>query len=349
MAGSPGKRLRDLQARLAAAGIDPETLERVPSPTAAAASDGDGEVRSLRPGATRARAGAHTRASEAEAPRAQVGQRTRDAVDARTADDVGELAKMLAPTLIARIERTRPTWAAGWLEDHPIDAEGMTDLLAYIRDEHGGSAYKLSLLTADSRTVLYVAKLLVAGPPRRRGRETTRARWDGEEEQQRSSLREAVTAPERASSGGSMSEIVSLVTAISTAMGNRGERDDRVLEAVREMTNSTRQQQTELLQTIVTTRAQDARGKDLLGQIQEIGKAKRALSSLREALVDDDEPRGRAPESERGLADKIGEQILSAAVQNEMSMRAQRQQQPPQQRIRRPLRSVPQSGGPQSS
>lgn len=89
------------------------------------------------------------------------------------------LAEHVRPGITLRIERTRPSWAAGFLEDFPIepDSGGINGLLSHLRDEHGGQHYRLTALGAGDQ-VLYTGSVPVSGPVRERGKPITRADWE---------------------------------------------------------------------------------------------------------------------------------------------------------------------------
>lgn len=327
MAGTPKARLRDLTSKLQAAGIDPATLETTPAPHVRPIDDG-GDVESLRAHArTRARAKTETR------PMA-VGPATRHTVDARTSDDLEALARQMRPNLIARIERLRPTWAAGWIEDYPIDTGELGELLAYVRDEHGGSNYKITILSPD-QSVLYTSRIPIAGMPRKRGRELPRARWDGADDEPgpRAALRDAETREPR-TNGTSANDLAALVTALGGVMG--GGNRDHVLEAVREMTQNTQRQTSDLIAAVLATRSAERQSTGLVGQLREVVQATAGIRELREALAEDAPPSRENDDEGRSGTSKLLEtaatELLRAGIAND----AQRRQQPPQERAQRP-------------
>lgn len=110
-----------------------------------------------------------------------LGQATRTATDSAQAQAMKALAGALRPGITLRIERSRPTWAAGFLEDYPIEADqpsmALAELLEHLRDEHGGQHYRITAIGAGDQ-ILYSGSLPVAGPVRDRGRPITRADWE---------------------------------------------------------------------------------------------------------------------------------------------------------------------------
>jgi len=154
MVGSPKKRARKAEAELAA------LQERYPEIMGEAIDD---EPRPKPKTAT-----------TTTAPRSvTTGPRTRHAVDTAVSDEVTRLSEQLAPGLTARIYRTRPSWAAGWIEDVPLDSGKVADLLEYIAAEHGGSLYKVTLIAPDGRAY-FDTSIPIAEPTKRRGKIITR-------------------------------------------------------------------------------------------------------------------------------------------------------------------------------
>lgn len=338
VAGRPKAQLRKLQEKLATAGIDPATLEPEPTPPPPPPprraapppqqhAEETGEVESLR---ARTRTRAHASTREPSAARTMpIGASTRQTIDSRTSDDLESLAAQLRPNLIARVERVRPTWAAGWIEDYPIDDDNLSELLEYVRDEHGGSNYKITILAVDG-TALYSSKIAIAGMPRKRGREVPRSRWDGsDDDEPRARIREA-EAPQTNGGRRERGELTELVQALASFGGNNGR--DHVLEAVREMTDRTQKQTTELIRAIVETRSQERQSGGLTGQLREVLQATETIRELREALTDD-QPPPRA-EDERGGSSRMIEALATDLLRQGMANDAGRQ---------RP--TTPQSGG----
>lgn len=108
-----------------------------------------------------------------------IGASTRAVTDESQASAMRSLAEHVRPGITLRIERTRPSWAAGFLEDFPIepDSGGINGLLQHLRDEHGGQHYRLTALGAGDQ-VLYTGSIPISGPVRDQGRPITRADWE---------------------------------------------------------------------------------------------------------------------------------------------------------------------------
>jgi hypothetical protein len=227
---------------------------------------------------------------------------TRATIDQRTAADLTTLAAQLAPGFTVRLERTRPTWAAGWVEDMPVDEHDLGAVLEYVRDEHGGQLYRATVLGTDGAE-LYTARVPVAGPPRRRGRVLPRSAWEGGDDDARAPN---VAAPQAAAPGLQVSDLVQLVQAMQSTGSDRQE---TVLQAVREMTNQTRQSTSELVRAVLETRATERQQGGLQQQLREVVEASQAIEEIREALA---VPEQNAPA--RGNADPMSGALQQAAV-----------------------------------
>lgn len=346
MAGKPKQRLARLQQQLRAQGIDPATLpdpSPSPSPSSASSHGGDGgDVESLGHASnpTRARTRTRTREVAPPPPRAMpIGPATRNTIDTQTADDLDRLAAQLRPHLTARIERLRPTWASGWVEDYPLDSDGLGELLAYVRDEHGGQNYRITVIAGDGGA-LYTSRVPIAGMPRKHGREVPRSKWDGSEDEAPSrSIRDAATETRSREFGERTNgDLAELVRALGETMHGSGNGRDHVLDAVREMTDRTSKQTTELIRAIVETRSMERQSSGLVGQLREVVQATEAINEIREALAVEDRPsRGGDEHGTRSILDTAAAELIRAGIQNDAN---RRQQQPPQQQQRPPLRRV---------
>ncbi len=131
------------------------------------------------PGPDNAPAGAPARTGGRAAPAAPaVGPTVRQYIDARQGEALADLGTALTMGCPVRIERVRPAWCAGWVEDTDIDVGDMGELYNYLQGEWGGSQYRITALHVDGRPLMAV-KLKVAGPPRQGGRLINRGRWEG--------------------------------------------------------------------------------------------------------------------------------------------------------------------------
>lgn len=310
MAGKPQRRIRQLREALSAQGIDPDAL-RTAAPSAQTPGLED---------LPRVSAGARTHA------RAPGGPVTRSTIDQRTAADLTALAAQLAPGFCVRLERTRPTWAAGWVEDLPIDDHDLGAVLEYLRDEHGGQLYRATVLGTDGAE-LYTSRVPIAGPPRRRGRVLPRASWEGSDNDHAPTV-----AAQAAPQGLAIADLVQLVQAMQSTSG---ERQETVLEAVREMTNQTQTSTRELVRAVLETRSAERTQGGLQHQLREVVEATHAIEEIREALaVPDGGPRGEPANPMRTALGAAAAEVLAEGMRSEM--RRQHRPHPPQSAQRPP-------------
>jgi hypothetical protein len=335
MAGKPKARARLLAEALREHGLDPDNLT-TPAPTPT------GNVQSL---GEPTHASARARESRAPTPIRPTGPQTRQAVDSRTADDLDKLARQLQPGLTVRLERTRPTWAAGWIEDMPLDDHDLAAVLEYVSQEHGGQTYRASVLSHEG-AILYSSRITIAGPPRRRGRVTSRDAWDGAEEHRADSRPERHEPPAL--------DLIGLFTVISKQQA----------EARAEQAEANRQRDTQidrLVASLLTDRRQanapPPPAPSLRDQLREVVQATQAVDEIREALSVDAAPRGRAPDRSplAGVIEQAAGAMLAQGLQNDQQARAAQtaaqqrpQQRPPQQRPQQaPQQRPPQQRRPQ--
>lgn len=328
MAGKPIKRARVLAEALRANGIDPDNLTTPAPPTAPRSVP---NVQTLDTDPPRARV--HAREERQPTPirtAGPSGAHTRSAVDRQTADDLDRLAQQLRPGLTVRIERTRPTWAAGWIEDMPLDDHDLAAVLEYVSAEHGGQTYRASVISHEG-AILYSSRLCIAGPPRRRGRVMNRDAWDGTAEPERQPERhqEHRDAP---------INLVELFTVISRQQA----------EARAEQAEANRQRDTQidrLVASLLADRRLQAAPPpppppppSLRDQLREVVEATQAVDEIREALtVDTPPPRERQRSAMTGIIEQAAGAMLAQGMANDQARRqaAPQQQQPPPQRQRR--------------
>jgi hypothetical protein len=310
MAGKPKTRLRELQAQLQAAGIDP-TRPVVQAPRPAA-----GGVEPLGDDTPRARARAREPAPHRINP---IGPTTRNTIDSRTAEDLERLAGQLAPGLTVRLERLRPTWAAGWVEDLPIDDGDLGGLLDYVSHTHGGQVYRATVLASDG-SQLYTARVPVAGPPRRLGRVVNREVWEGFEAPSSTAAAPA-QAPAPASS---TRELVELLGALQH---HNDARQDATIGAVREMVQAQQRQTADLLAAFF----QQQPPQGLRAQLHELVQATEAIEEIREVLGAPERssaPQAQPPQ-ERSLMRGALEQLAADALRQGLANDAARARVPP--------------------
>lgn len=153
MAGTPKKRAKQAAAQAVQQAAPPDAI-----PNASVA-------------AMRTRARAPARAVP------PVGPTTRAAVDAGQASTLSELARHIHPGYTLRLERLRPVWCAGWVEDIAVDTSSVGELYNMVRAEFGGSHYRVVVL-GNQESVLYEGRLTIASPPCVGGLPINRAKWE---------------------------------------------------------------------------------------------------------------------------------------------------------------------------
>jgi hypothetical protein len=323
MAGTPKKRDRQLATLLREQGIDPDALRTV--------SPGVEPLEPGAPGATRAHARARAPVHAREARSFPMGAETRRAVDVRTADDLQALAAQLSPGFTLRIERLRPVWAAGWVEDYPIDDGSLAAVLEYLRDEHGGQVYRGTVLGADE-SQLYVCKIPVAGPPRRRGRVVTRDAWEGNPSE---SAAGAAASPVAAPAAAPASQLSDLIALLDAVQRQNTERQEVTLGAVREMVQGTQRSQAELLAALAARGNGNGAGESLHERLQELIQASQAIDELREVIGSGaPAPAAAAAEQSTGMRAVLERAAADMLVQGWQNDQAQ-------QRTRAPAPAAP--------
>jgi hypothetical protein len=333
MAGRPGRRAKQQLDAINAAGIDVDALAKA-SPDAVAAARAITNAAAPAPSGVeslnathqradarapaRARAHAHAR----EAPRAQpkaapLGAATRNQLDQRLAGDIAHLASQLRTGHTLRLERLRPTWAAGWVGEIMIDDHDVGGLMEYIAQEHGGQQYRGVLVNEDD-VVLLTVRIPIAGPPRRRGRETPRHIWEGVHDERATTTHATMQQPTvvQASPSIDVAGLAGAFAQIVTAIGGIGGRGDhQVLDAVREMATQSQQSNRELVNAVLTARTQDNNRQTLATQLQDFKRTANAIEEIREVFGAADG--GGAPPQENDPMAQVASTILMQGLQND--------------------------------
>lgn len=219
---------------------------------------------------------ARTRAREKLRAALSAGPATRAAVDSAVGDEIGRLAEALRPGLTARIARMRPIWAAGWIEDYPIDSGKLGELLEYLAAEHGGQTYRVTLLGPDGQPYLDAA-LPIAGPPRRRGRPVDRESWDGEAAPRTTTQAQPQPAPQN-----------ELFKLFEMMLDNERHASERLLTEVRQLISTTGKGNDDLLKSVIAARKSEIESHSFTHQIGELAKAAGALEEVKAALTASD-------------------------------------------------------------
>lgn len=286
MAGSPKKRARRAAAAAAAAEYGQPIGPNAPAHDA------------------RARAGGPAR-PDAHGYRPQPGPETRAVSDRTTAQTVADLAHALNSCVSVRIDRLRPVWCNGWIEDYPLDAEGLGELLEYLRDEHGGSSYKITALT-ENGIPIFTGKLPISGPPKENGVFINRDEWDGRMHGGRKSNGNGQPAKQNGSSLGGMVDLLGLV------LNESRESRNATLNAVKETTAITTEHQKDLMGIIVESREKETQRQSFGSQLREVTDNMKAVEKVRQTLTPGEDNAGVMDLAVKEAAGGFIQKVLSA-------------------------------------
>lgn len=337
MPGQPKRTINRLRELLKSHGIDPD-------------GNGASGVEMLEGPGLNTHVSTRTRAQEPPAPSPlPLGPQTRRMVDASEAQRQAGLQEMIIPNTPVRIERTRPTWAAGWLEDFDLeDGEGYADMLQYIADEHGGQSYRISALSSDKRHVLATGRVAIAGPVKVGGKPKTREQWEGRQERVQQPVATPLHNPSPAAADNTLAIVQLLMTSNQTAQQAQLESMERIAEVQANAATEIARRQPAANGGSAT--AQPSFGESLRGIIDTANQ----LDEVRDALTPSsraNEPPADAAGQEKSLIRKATEELFLEGMRAEISKRAPApaaQQQPqPQQQLRRVVQRQPQPQQPQ--
>jgi hypothetical protein len=279
----------------------------------------------------------HARARARVAPPSRVaplGQATRNAIDDQQANTVRKLAIAIKPGVTLRLERTRPTWCAGFLEDYPVEDQGesLNTLREHLRDEHGGQRYRVTVLQGDN--VLAEGPIMIAGQPREHGRVINRAKWEGwADEDQRPS---AAAAPSNRGELGTLAELIRLFADMQRDSAKAQ------LESVRDMVTQTRAQTTDLIREVVRVREVGTTQRSFTAQLGEIVEATRGIDKVKRQLFGAAKPEREAPEPDDDqILDREAKRYFMRNVMASMFKPDRASQQPAQQNNVRPIHTAP--------
>lgn len=301
MAGSPQKRARRAAARgepLNAPAHDAHTPARAPAPA---------------------------RAYQAATP---PGPATRATVDQLGADQLADLAAALQPGVTVRVERTRPTWCAGWVEELDLEAAGLGELYEYLADEHGGLAYRVTALHHDGKP-LYTAQLRVAGPPREHGTAINRRQWEanmrGEE------VGPAVITPTAAPAAG-LGGLAGLTEFLGLFLAEARESRNHVFESVKVVTDKSSDNVTALLAALSDQANKAREGNTLPAQIQELTAGMAAVEELKDTVASNiPKPADDAPLSAtEDMVREAGRAFVRNVVESQVNTSGQQPRPTPQ-------------------
>jgi len=334
MPGNPAKRGRKLAEALRAQGIDPDAMLTAAPGTHKQTATAP-NVRTIGMEALNAPQRPHPPAP-APARVIPAGPQLRHEVDTRAASDLSALADQLQPGLTCRIERTRPTWAAGWVEDLQIDDHDLGAVLEYISAEHGGQMYRATVIGIEGQQ-LYTARIPISGPPRRRGRLLPRSAWDGtDDETPRHIPQQTNHAP--------AFDLKDLGALFATLQNHGADRGESVIAAVREMTTQSARTTADLLRAVMQQRADEKKGGGFREHLQEFVNASHAIEEVREVLgvhnaapAKDDETGGLM----RGVLTQAAAQMIKDGMANDAQRTQAPAQPPPGFRRVQPRRAPP--------
>lgn len=246
----------------------------------------------------------HARVPPGRRPAIAPGPAVRAAADAAGAAQLGSATRALRGAVIVRIERLRPHWCAGWLEDYALDDGDTGELLPYLRDEWGGESYRLSVLGPDN-VAISDHKQPIAGPPRDRGRVINRDVWEGRAPvvttAQPVPVVQPVASPDH--------------QLINTAFNMMRDANKAQFDAVKEMRAADSRQTAELIASVNrrNENAERPAGPTFAQQIGEVIESTRALNEMREAIAIEQPPRAEAGETDDGLTKEAMRAFMSKA------------------------------------
>jgi hypothetical protein len=221
-----------------------------------------------------------------------------------------------------QIERLRPLWAAGWVENVALDMADPGAIREHVATQWGGQDYLLTVLAADGSPV-QEHKLRIAGPPRDQGRLVHRERFEGEPPPQPQHAPPAPAAPP-----------IDMLGMLQLVMNESRESRNATQETVAAMAEAHHKNQAELLATIAESRAEAQAQTGLVGQLREFTAATREVDKIKTQL-------GGGAEAGGGLRDTANEQLLGMfldrfAVPKQPTNGHRQPQAPPRRRGPRP-------------
>lgn len=291
-------------------------------------------------------AGAHARAGARGNPsKGYAGVQARHVVDTAAAGQLGELAGVLRVGTTVRIERVRPSWAAGFLEDLTLDRSGIGELLEHLQEEYGGKRYRVTVLMANGQPG-YEASISIAGPPLDQGELIDRDEWNGQpgkRERERDRARNAI--PHAATSAHPPTPIGELVPLFELMLRQNTGASDKQMAAVQKLVETSAAQNQELIQAIVESRTQVERGKSLAGQLGELAEAHRAVTKIGRMFGAAAPAAPEAADEEDVVSQAVreaGKDFIASVIRSEFMPGAKGRQQPQQPApARRPLNPRP--------
>lgn len=280
-----------------------------------------------------------------EPPVHRLGQRVRDASDHANATAFEKATQAMPAVQLVRITRTKPAWAAGFLEEYALE-DGFSELLEYVRDEWGGAKYKLEMLLPDG-AVGAVHSLAVAGPVRQYGKVQRREDWFGDETAPRNRVQNRNDDAGGAGGAG-------LIELCRLMMDQATRTSEQTMAAVRELASTSAKENRELIAAVVNQRENNdqRRGGSFSEQLGEILESAKALDGVKKQLApaerrskrdddgDDDGEEGMMKEATKAVTAHFMNAVLPSVLPLGGPQKAA--PRPPQQGgPRPPLRPVP--------
>lgn len=217
-------------------------------------------------------AGARARARASVArPANPLGPGVRATADAGQAMALAELGRHIRPGYVLRLERLRPSWCGGWVDDIAVESTSMSELYSQIREEFGGTHFRVIVLGVQE-TPIYEGRITIAEPPRRRGRPINRDDWeqalDGRTRAANPQPVAVAAAPAVSDANAGLQQQL-----IQMLFDQQRQTSTATLDAVREMTTRTATMVSEVLQR----REDNSSRGSLAAQLGELVEGTRAI------------------------------------------------------------------------
>jgi hypothetical protein len=237
-----------------------------------------------------------------------------------------ELAQLLRPGVSVRVERLKPTWAAGWICDLTLDVGSMGELYEELREEWGGKSYRVTVLYPNGAPA-YECRLEVAGPPRSEGRLIRRDDYDG--------VPRVPASPAPSSSSGPSQDLQGVLGIFQLIMDTNARATDAQMQAMRELSERSAAQNQGLIEAMLEARTSENRGTSFSAQLGELMEANKAIERVKRnfgaaapgAAPDEDALQGAMKEATAGFFKHV---IASEfAKRPQAAQRAVQRQAPP--------------------
>lgn len=208
-----------------------------------------------------------------------VGMGARNAADQAAAGQLAGLATALRPGALVRIERVRPSWAAGWIEDLTLDLGGLGELYEHLQEEWGGRSYRCTVMLPNGAPG-FEGRIEIAGAPLEEGTPIDRDEWNGQPGKRE---REARAARERVPNARSSNDQppggFDALAWMKLLLEMQRDQADRSEKAMRELVTTSAAQNQDLIDAMLQARTAE-RGPSLVAQLGELEQAKRALDRM---------------------------------------------------------------------